>query len=133
MSATRVSQGFHHLAFKAQDFDASVKFYTEGLGLTVALTWGEGESRAVMLDTGNGNYLEIFAGGSPQPEGVLMHFALRTDDVDGAIQRAEAAGATVTIPPKDFTIPSEPPTPVRLAFCTGPDGEVIEFFFNTRT
>ena len=30
--------------------------------------------------------------------------------------------------PKTLTIPSTPPAEVRIAFCTGPDGETIEFF-----
>ena len=88
-----------------------------------------------MLDTGDGNYIELFAGGSkePKPEGVILHFALRTDNCDAALERARAAGMQVTMEPKDVEIPSTPPTPVRIAFCKGPDGEVIEFFQNDRT
>jgi len=128
--------GFHHLAIRCRDFDASVKFYTEGLGFTEKIAWGEGDGRAVMLDTGDGNYVEIFAGGpdAPKPEGAVLHFALRTGNCDAAIARARAAGAEVTVAPKDVTIPSRPaPTPVRIAFCKGPDGEVIEFFQNETT
>ena len=128
--------GFHHVAIRAHDFDASVKFYTEALGFKKKISWGEAERRAIMLDAGDGNYLEIFANGpeEPAPEGSIIHFALRTSDTDGAIERARAAGAEVTIEPKDVNIPSEPQvTPVRLAFCKGPDGEVIEFFKNDTT
>ena len=41
-----------------------------------------------------GNYLEIFANGEEgaKPEGAIIHFAIRTNDVDGAIARARAAG-----------------------------------------
>jgi len=68
--------GFHHVALKARDFDKSVKFYTEGLGFKQVLAWGEGDNRAVMLDTGEGNYMEIFAGGSsePKPEGTRRYY-----------------------------------------------------------
>ena len=128
--------GFHHLALRARDFDASVKFYTEGLGFVPRINWGEGDGRAVMLDTGDGSYLEIFAGGAdePKPEGAVLHFALRTSDCDTAIERARAAGAEVTVEAKDVEIPSRPePLPVRIAFCKGPDGEVIEFFQNELT
>lgn len=128
--------GFHHVALRARDFEASVKFYTEGLGFKPKIAWGEGNGRAVMLDTGDGNYLEIFAGGSaePKPEGVLLHFALRTKDCDAATKRALAAGAVPTMEPKDINIQSRPgPTPVRISFCKGPDGEVIEFFQNELT
>lgn len=122
--------GFHHVAMKARDFDASVKFYTEGLGFRKVISWGEGDGRAVMLDTGDGSCLEIFTGGpkEPAPEGALVHFALRSDDPDAAIKAARSAGAQVTMEPKNVDIPSTPPKPVRIAFCKGPDGEVIEFF-----
>ena len=127
--------GFHHIAMRVQDFDASVAFYTEGLGFKEKIAWGEGDKRAIMLDTGDGNYLELFAGGDePKPEGAVLHFALRTSDTDTAIERARDAGAEVTVEPKDVTIESRPaPTPVRLAFCKGPDGEIIEFFQNDTT
>lgn len=127
--------GFHHIAMRVRDFDASVQFYTEVLGFTQKICWGEGNKRAVMLDTGDGNYIELFAGGSvePKPEGMILHFALRTDNCDAALERARAAGAPVTMEPKDVEIPSQPVTPVRIAFCKGPDGEIIEFFQNERT
>ena len=123
--------GFHHVAIRAYDFDASVRFYTEALGFTEKIGWG-----AVMLDTGDGNYLEIFANGEEgsKPEGAIIHFAIRTSDVDGAIERARAAGAEVTVEPKDIEIKSRPQhTPVRLAFFKGPDGEIIELFDNETT
>ncbi|NLS76522.1 MAG: VOC family protein [Chloroflexi bacterium] len=127
--------GFHHIAMRVHDFDASVKFYTEVLGFTVKTTWGNPERRLALLDTGDGNYIEISSGGSaePRPEGVILHYALRTDNVDAAIERARAAGAPITIEPKDVTFNSVPPTPVRIGFCKGPDGELIEFFKNDLT
>jgi glyoxylase I family protein len=127
--------GFHHVAMKVQDFEAAVQFY-KALGFTERISWGEGNGRAVMLDTGEGSYLEIFAGGSgePKPEGAVMHFALRTGNCDAALAAARAAGAQVTMEPKNVDIPSRPAkTPVRIAFCKGPGGEVIEFFQNELT
>ena len=136
MSPKRTVNGFHHAAMKVADFEAVVEFYRKGLGLTEKISWGEGPSRAVMLDCGNGNYLEIFAGGSnsPVPEGAVLHLALRTTDCDAALAQAVAAGAVVTMAARDVTIPSQPqPTPVRIAFCRGLAGEIIEFFQNALT
>lgn len=137
--STPVSQGFHHVAIRARDFDRSLRFYVDGLGFRQKIAWGQAPRRAVMLDAGDGNYLEIFERpDQPAPpdgeEPVLLHMAFRTPDTDASIARAREAGAVVTVEPKDVTIGSTPqPTPVRLAFCKGPDGEVIEFFQNEST
>ena len=122
--------GFHHVAIKVADFDKAVRFYTEGLGFVPAARWGEGDGRAILMDTGDGNFFELFAGGKPPAEtvGPYTHVALRSDNVDAAIARAKAAGAVVTMEPRDVDIPSTPPLPVRIAFCTAPGGEVLEFF-----
>lgn len=131
--------GFHHVAIRARDFEASVRFYTEALGFVEKVRWGEGDKRGIMLDVGDGNYLEIFAGRkdalpAQSAEPPILHFAIRTSNTDAALERARSAGAEVTIEPKDVVIPSTPsPLPVRLAFCKGPDGEVIEFFQNDVT
>ncbi len=123
--------GFHHVAFRAPQFDATVAFYTQGLGCREALAWGEAPGRAVMLDVGDGAFLELFEGGADgaKPEGALLHFALKTDDCDASYQRALAAGATGTVAPQNVSVASTPrPFAVRLAFCTGLAGETIEFF-----
>jgi len=51
----RLLRGIHHVAIRVKDFDASLAFYTDGLGMTQTMAWGEGDKRAVMLDAGNGN------------------------------------------------------------------------------
>jgi glyoxylase I family protein len=122
--------GFHHVALRVTDFDTSYAFYTRGLGFTPAHEWGSDGNRAVMLDTGDGSFLEIFEGGDAarEPEGAVLHFALRTQDCDGVTERARTAGAEVTVEPKDVDIPADPVLPVRIAFFKGPDKEVIELF-----
>ena len=134
--------GFHHLALRAYDFDKTLDFYINGLGFQKKHGWGEDgrskgepDSRAAMLDTGDGNYLEVFAGGKtlPEdvPEGALFHFAIRSSDVPAALERARAHGATVTMEPKKVTPPnSERPLEFHIAFVRGFNGEVIEFFDN---
>jgi glyoxylase I family protein len=127
--------GFHHISMHVQDLDATIKFYSEGLGFQTKLTWGPENRCTVLLDTGDGNYLEV-SQGEPDgfhPSGVVRHLAFRTDDCDKAIEAARAAGAQVTVEPRDVELSSVPPTPIRIAFCKGPDGEVIEFFQNERT
>ena len=130
--------GFHHLALRAIDYDATLTFYCDVLGFRRAYGWGEDgrekgekDTRVALLDTGDGNYLEVFAGGTEVlPEGAFFHFALRTSDCDAAIERARQAGAPVTMEPKDLTPPNadEPPYTIRIGFVRGPSGESIEFF-----
>jgi glyoxylase I family protein len=134
--------GFHHLAMKVWDFDATLAFYRDALGFDAAYAWGSderssggGDTRAAFLAGGNGNYMEVFAGGTrppteEPPEGVLLHIALRAPDCDAALERARAAGAKVTEEPRDVPIAGTPPTVVRIAFIKGPDNEIIEFFQN---
>ena len=129
-------QGIHHIALKVPDFDAAVSFFRDSLGFAEKISWGEGDQSAMLLDSGNGNYVEIFAGGDATGEatGPVLHFAFRTDDCDAALAKAVEAGAEVTVAPKDVTIPSRPaPTPVRIAFCLAPGGVLIEFFQNDAT
>lgn len=122
--------GIHHAAMDAKDFDASFRFYTEVLGFTPVLQWGEGQKRACLLDTGNGSHLELFAAAvaGERPEGCWKHIALTCTDTKAALERVRAAGCPITLEPLDVTIPAASPHPVRIAFFKGPDGEVIEFF-----
>jgi glyoxylase I family protein len=81
-----------------------------------------------MLDTGAG-CIELFNNGDKHLEqGVIRHVALRTDDVDGAIEAVRKAGYRVTIEPKNSTLACEVPCPIRFAFFIGPTGEEVEFF-----
>ncbi|MEX2388361.1 MAG: VOC family protein, partial [Phycisphaeraceae bacterium] len=132
----------HHVAIRVRDFDRSLAFYTDVLGFTGKIAWGDAPGRAIMLNTGDGNYLEIFERpdqpAPPAEEGTILHFALRTNDTDAILERARAAGCPVTMEPKTVNIPNKlpavaTPVPVRIAFVKGPEGEVIEFFQNDLT
>jgi len=122
--------GFHHVAIKVADFEAALRFYQEGFGFTEKVAWGEGPKRAIMLDTGNGGILEIFAGGDPEApsEARMIHFAIGTSDVDAAFNRALTLGATERLAPKDVELASSKgPFRIRIAFVISPTGEVVEF------
>ena len=136
-----VGGGFHHVAIKVRDFDQALRMYGDGLGFAAKARWGEGDGRGAMLDAGDGNYLEVFAGGQRveplgdmRAAGPIVHLCFRTQAIDAAIARATAAGFVLKVPAKDIVIPATPtPIPVRLAFLHGPDGEVIELFQNDLT
>ncbi len=123
--------GFHHVALKAADYEGAYKFYTEGLGMKLYAAWGEGDSRAAMLDLGDGGILELFAGGTAEPEANphYIHFAVKVDDVNAAYEIALKAGAKPKSAPVVVPVGS---TPISLtlncAFVYGPCGEELEFF-----
>jgi glyoxylase I family protein len=131
------SQGFHHVAIRAIDFDAALKFYAEGLGCSVRFEFSVPDriDRAAFLDMGDGRYIEVFGQGSTvqsegrrrspaeEPtEGALLHFCFRVTDVEAAYSRALAAGAVSRIAPIAAQVVAG-----EIAFVTGPNGEVIEF------
>ena len=74
--------GVHHIALKAVNFEESLKFFTEGLGMKFYTQWGEGDGRIAMLDLGDGGRLEMFADGSDEfsPNGKWVHFAMKVTD-----------------------------------------------------
>ena len=122
--------GIHHVALKCDgtaEFEKTLHLYQDVLGLEPVRSWGEGENAGAMLSTGDG-LLEIFASGRKLPQGAIRHFALRTERVDDCVAAVRAAGYPITVEPKDIVIASNPPFPARIAFCTGPVGEEIEFF-----
>ena len=125
--------GFHHVAIRAADWDKSLKFYLDGLGFNLRIQWGEAPRRACMLDTGDGNYLEIFErepleGGPADDRAAILHFALRADDCVAAVEKARAAGAVVTLEPKVPDPFTNLGLKTKIAFVKGPDGEIVEFF-----
>ena len=142
MKSLGAAPGFHHVAIRAVDFDETIRFYTEGLGFRVHLPFSiPGRiDRAAFLDAGDGRFVEVFGQGSTvqaegrrrQPneertEGALLHFCLKVTDTDASYARALAAGASSRIEPVTRRLSEDPPVEVRIAFVTGPDGEVIEF------
>ena len=130
--------GFHHVCVKTRDWDATMRFYRDTLGCTEKIAWRTAPQRAVMLDTGDGNYLEVFEdlAYSGPTNGAIYHFAFRTTRLDDVAARVRAAGLKLTVEPRDVTIPTTNgpgPVPVRIFFCEGPNGESIEFMQNTLT
>lgn len=122
-----IRTGFHHAALLARDLEETLSFYS-ALGCSVVLRWTSSKGDAALMDMGGGNYLEIFAGAHREPERAprFEHIALASRDVDGDFARALAAGAAEHLPPTDKNLGGV--MPIRIAFVTGPNQELIEFF-----
>jgi len=95
------------VALTAKDYERSVKFYCEGLGIEPAQLWNNGQGRALILEMGDAT-LEIFD--ETQAETIdqieaekrvsgQIRFAIQVPDLEAAIERLLAHGATLVHPP----------------------------------
>lgn len=122
--------GIHHIALRTSNFDKAFAFYT-ALGMRHYATWGEGNGKISLLEISEGQYLELFAGGTEEKATAprYLHLALAVDDVNAAYEEALRLGASPKSAPNVVPLSS---APVRLtlhcAFVYGPTGEEVEFF-----
>ena len=95
------------VALTARDFERSVKFYCDGLGLEPAQIWNNGEGRAFILNMGNAT-LELFDEAQAETIDQIetrqrvsgqIRFALQVHDLKTAVERLLAHGATLVHPP----------------------------------
>jgi catechol 2,3-dioxygenase-like lactoylglutathione lyase family enzyme len=95
------------VALTTDDYDRLVRFYTTGLGLEPAQHWQNGQGRALIIDMGRAT-LEIFDEAQAETVDQIevgrrvsgpVRFALRVPDLDAAIERLLAHGATLVHPP----------------------------------
>lgn len=124
-----LSSGVHHIAVKAKNFDDTIKFYTEGLGLEKHLSWGETGKRISFLSAGGNTFIQVFEDTCKEDtaNATYTHIAFYTKSCEEAIQSAKNAGAKVK-GPIEMKISSNPDIIMKTAYCKGPDGESIEFF-----
>ena len=95
------------VALTVRDYERSVNFYCEGLGIEPAAVWNNDGGKALMLNMGSAT-LEIFderqaevidqleAGGRVSGQ---VRFALQVPDLRSAMERLLAHGATLVHPP----------------------------------
>ena len=95
------------VAFTSSDYERSVKFYCNGLGLDPAQFWNNGQGRALIIDMGHAT-LEIFDEAQAETiDGIeagrrvsgQIRFALQVPDLKTAMERLLAHGATLVHPP----------------------------------
>lgn len=95
------------VALTTQDYERLVHFYCAGLGLEPAAVWNNDGGKALMLDMGRAT-LEIFDERQAEVIDELevgrrvsgpVRFALQVPDVDAAVERLIANGATLVHAP----------------------------------
>lgn len=95
------------VALTTSDYERSVKFYCEGLGIEPAAIWNNGDGHALILDMGNAT-LEIFDEAQARTIDQIeagkrisgqIRFALQAPDLMAAMERLLAHGAALVHPP----------------------------------
>ena len=94
------------VALTTDDFERMVSFYCDGLGLKPAQVWPDDQGRALVLDMGKAT-LEVFDEMQAQTIDQIevgrrnsgqIRFALQVPDLNAAMQRLLAHGATLVHP-----------------------------------
>jgi len=122
-------KGVHHIAVKptAEQYEKTVEFYTQLLGMEIKKSWGDPERPCLMVSCGDNTCMEILGSDSEIPAGgPLAHIAFATDKVDELIEKVREAGYQVTDEPRDVELGG---APIRIAFFYGPVNEHIELFW----
>jgi methylmalonyl-CoA/ethylmalonyl-CoA epimerase len=115
------------VALTVSDFERSVKFYTEGLGLEPADIWTNGQGQALILEMGKAT-LEVFDETQAQTIDHIeaekrvsgqIRFALQVPDLKVAMERLLAHGAILVHPPVktpwgDFNVRLQDPDGMQI-------------------
>jgi catechol 2,3-dioxygenase-like lactoylglutathione lyase family enzyme len=95
------------VALTTRDYERLVDFYCVGLGIEPATFWNNGQGRALILNMGGGT-LEIFDEAQAETIDQIeagkrtsgqVRLALQVPDLQAAVQRLLAHGATMVHPP----------------------------------
>lgn len=95
------------IALTVSDYERSIKFYCEGLGIEPAAIWNNDGGKALMLEMGNAT-LELFDERQAEVVDGLeagkrvsgqVRFALQVPDLKSAMKRLLEHGATLIHPP----------------------------------
>ena len=95
------------VALTTDEYERLVKFYSTGLGIEPAQIWNNGQGRALILEMGQAT-LEIFDEAQAETIDQIeagqrlsgpIRFALQVPDLQAAMERLLAHGATLIHPP----------------------------------
>jgi methylmalonyl-CoA/ethylmalonyl-CoA epimerase len=123
------------IALTSRDFERSVKFYSEGLGIEPAALWNNDGGQAMMLDLGRAS-LELFD--EKQAEVIdnleagkrvsgQIRLALQVPDLQTAMERLLAHGAILVHPPVttpwgDINVRLQDPDGMQITLFQAPEG-----------
>jgi len=122
------------VALTVGDYERSIKFYCDGLGMEPAAVWNNGQGRALVLNMGNAA-LEIFDEAQAETIDQIeaeqrisgqIRFALQVPDVKAAMKRLLAHGAILIHPPiimpwGDYNVRLQDPDGMQITLFQVPD------------
>lgn len=122
------------VAITTSDYERLVRFYCEGLGLEPAALWNNGEGRALILDMGKAT-LELFDVAQAETIDQIeaeqrisghIRFALQVPDLNAAMERLLAHGATLVHPPVmtpwgDYNVRLQDPDGMQITLFQAPN------------
>jgi catechol 2,3-dioxygenase-like lactoylglutathione lyase family enzyme len=122
------------VAITTEDFERLASFYRKGLGLEPAQVWPEDQGRALVLDMGKAT-LEVFDERQAQTVDEIevgkrtsgkVRFALQVPDLEAAMERLQARGATlvhgpVVTPWGDRNVRFQDPDGMQITLYEAPD------------
>ena len=122
------------VALTSSDYERSVKFYCEGLGIEPAQFWNNDQGRALILNMGNAT-LEIFDEAQAETIDQIeagervsgqIRFALQVTDLKAAVERLLAHGATLVHPPivtpwGDYNVRLQDPDGMQITLFQTPE------------
>ena len=119
---------FDHVHISSQDAERSARFYEDNFGARrVNVTENPNGSTSIELDLSGTRLLIIRRPGQGETEHEaagnrygLEHFGIMTDDLDASVSALKSAG--VRFRDEIRVVPSG----LRITFCWGPDGELVE-------
>ena len=122
------------IALTASDYERSMKFYCDGLGIEPSALWSNGGGRALILDMGKATlelFDEIQAATIDQIEAEQrisgqVRFALQVPDLKAAMERLLDHGATLVHPPiitpwGDYNVRLQDPDGMQITLFQVPD------------
>jgi len=124
------------VALTVSDYERSIKFYCDGLGIEPSAVWNNGQGRALVLEMGSAT-LELFDEAQAETIDQIeaeqrisgqIRFALQVPDVKAAMERLIAYGATLVHPPiitpwGDFNVRLQDPDGMQITLFQVPDSK----------
>lgn len=116
--------GQFRFLFTAKNFENSVAFYRDGLGLPVDHAWDYGPTDKGMVFLAGRGMIEILARapGMEYTRPQAVNLLIQVDDADAFYQRATGLGLTVLEGPTSF------PWGHRIVRLADPDGITVSLF-----